>query len=313
MYRSREPLKIHFGKQANLSASGRRQTNAALASTKAGLSSLPENQNLLLVAQKQLLELPLILLIIVVAASSAWAESGRSLVEQGNQLYAEEQFDGAIEKYTLASEDIPQSPVPEFNKANSLYKLGSFQDAIEYYKQVAADSSDKKMVSAAKYNLGNSFFQKALKNQQTEPEKTLEDMKTSIGYFRDVLDVDSDNRKAAQNIEVAKAAYKQIKEQQQQDQQQENNEGEKQGDQQQDDQQQQGDQDQSDQQQDQQQNQQQQQGQEPSDQQQQPQEPQEQPMRPDATAQQILDKEKHQKKERQILQSLGLEKVEKDW
>jgi hypothetical protein len=55
----RAPLKIHFGGQTNLSASGRRQTKAALASTKADLSSLPENQNLLLAAQKQLLELPL--------------------------------------------------------------------------------------------------------------------------------------------------------------------------------------------------------------------------------------------------------------
>jgi hypothetical protein len=54
-----EPLKIHFGGQANLFGSGRRQTKAALASTKAHLSSLPETKNPLLVAQKQLLELPL--------------------------------------------------------------------------------------------------------------------------------------------------------------------------------------------------------------------------------------------------------------
>ncbi len=40
--------------------SGLRQTKAALASTKADLSSLPEYKNLLLAAQKQLLELPLI-------------------------------------------------------------------------------------------------------------------------------------------------------------------------------------------------------------------------------------------------------------
>ena len=57
----REPLKIHFGGQANLFDSGRRQTKAALASTKADLSSLPERKNLLLAAQKQLLELPFII------------------------------------------------------------------------------------------------------------------------------------------------------------------------------------------------------------------------------------------------------------
>ena len=39
--------------------SGRRQAKTTLASTKADLPSLPEIQNLLLAAQKQLLELPL--------------------------------------------------------------------------------------------------------------------------------------------------------------------------------------------------------------------------------------------------------------
>ena len=54
----REPLKIHFGEQANLFDSGRRQEKGTLASAKADLPSLPEYKNLLLVAQKQLLELP---------------------------------------------------------------------------------------------------------------------------------------------------------------------------------------------------------------------------------------------------------------
>lgn len=55
----RAPLKIHFGGQANLFDSGRRQEKAALASTKADFPSLPEYKNLLLSAQKQLLEPPL--------------------------------------------------------------------------------------------------------------------------------------------------------------------------------------------------------------------------------------------------------------
>ena len=55
----RVSLKIHFGGQANLFDSGRRQAKAALASTKADLPFLPEYKNLLPAAQKQLLELPL--------------------------------------------------------------------------------------------------------------------------------------------------------------------------------------------------------------------------------------------------------------
>ena len=55
----RIPLKIHFGSRANLFVAGQRQTKATLSTDKADLSSLPANKNLLLAAQKQLLELPL--------------------------------------------------------------------------------------------------------------------------------------------------------------------------------------------------------------------------------------------------------------
>jgi hypothetical protein len=54
----RAPLQIHIGGQANLFDSGLRQEKATLVSTKADSPSLPECKNLLLVAQKQLLELP---------------------------------------------------------------------------------------------------------------------------------------------------------------------------------------------------------------------------------------------------------------
>ena len=52
------PLKIHFGGRANLFVAGLRQTKATLSIDKADLSSLGGSKNLLLAAQKQLLELP---------------------------------------------------------------------------------------------------------------------------------------------------------------------------------------------------------------------------------------------------------------
>jgi hypothetical protein len=56
--RFREPLKNHFGGQANLLGSGQRQAKTTLTSVKADFPSLPETKNLHLAAQKQLLELP---------------------------------------------------------------------------------------------------------------------------------------------------------------------------------------------------------------------------------------------------------------
>ena len=61
----RGPLTIHFGEQANLLDSGQRQEKTALASAKADFPSLPECKNLLLVTQKQLSELPFILILVI--------------------------------------------------------------------------------------------------------------------------------------------------------------------------------------------------------------------------------------------------------
>jgi len=58
----RESLIIHFGGQTNLFDSGRHQKKQALASAKPDFSSLPEYENLLLAAQKQLLELPIMII-----------------------------------------------------------------------------------------------------------------------------------------------------------------------------------------------------------------------------------------------------------
>jgi hypothetical protein len=55
----RASLRIYFGAQANLFDSGRPQEKSALASNKADFTSVPECKNLLLVVQKQLLQLSL--------------------------------------------------------------------------------------------------------------------------------------------------------------------------------------------------------------------------------------------------------------
>jgi len=82
----REPLKIHFGVQANLFDSGLRQAKAALASTKAHLPSLPEYKNLLLAAQKQLLKLPLIFLVWGVCFGGEVDEEYFALIMDGKKI-----------------------------------------------------------------------------------------------------------------------------------------------------------------------------------------------------------------------------------
>jgi len=176
-----------------------------------------------------------------------------------------------------------------------------------------------KLVAKAKYNLGNSYFQQGLKQRDSDLQKALDDLKTSIVYWRQVLDIEPENEKSAKNIEVARLIIKDIidqlnKQKQQQDpnQPQDPNQGKGQ-------QQHKGLPQDSNQPQDPNQPQQQQQAKESFEedpnqpQQQQTQQQKQDTDAPDATAQEILDKEQRQRKERQMLQRARYQKVEKDW
>ena len=121
----------------------------------------------------------------------------------------------------------PEVIEPRFNKADSYFRLDDLQQAIDLYKAVAAESKDMQLVEKAKYNLGNCLFKQGSKLKDSDLQKALENMQAAIGSWRQVLDINPANEKAAKNIEVARLTIKDIidqinkqKQQQQQQQQQ---------------------------------------------------------------------------------------------
>ena len=254
-------------------------------------------------------------LLVLVIAQAALANSARVSTSQGNKLYKQGNFNEAINSYDQALLDAPGALEPKFNQANSYYKLDDLSKAMDLFKQVAAESKDMKVVAKAKYNLGNSYFQQGSKQKDSNLQKAIDDLKTAIGSWRGVLDIEPENKKAARNIEVARLLIKDLldqlnKQQQQQDpnQPQDPNQQQQQQDpnQPQDQQPQNAGQD-PNQPQDPNQSQNQQKKQQQED------EKQQQQAAPDTTAQEILDKEQRRRKERQILQRGQWQKVEKDW
>ena len=145
-----------------------------------------------------------------VVATTAWADSSREMLRQGNRLYGDNQFAEAVNKYNDALVEQPQAVEPKFNKANSYYRLDDLTEAMDLYQQVAAESKDMSLVAKAKYNLGNCYFQRGAKQGDSNLQKALEDMQTSIATWRQVLDLDPQNKKAARNIEVARLTIKDI-------------------------------------------------------------------------------------------------------
>jgi len=271
-------------------------------------------------------------LFVLMMVPSVRADSALQMIQQGNQQYADGQYTEAINKYNEALVEQPVAIEPKFNKANSYYRLDDLGEAIDLYQEVAAESKDMALVSKAKYNLGNCFFQRGAKQRDSDLQKALEDMKTSITYWRSVLEIEPQNAKAARNIEVARLTIKDILDQLKKQQEQQKQQGQQNQDQQ---QQQKQDQQQGQQQQDQSNSQQDpNQPQDPNqaqgaDQKQDPNEARDQKQpdqkegqqeqqaqqvaAPDTTARAILDKEQRQKEQRRILQRGQTQKVDKDW
>ncbi len=257
----------------------------------------------------------ILVVLILASIQTARADSARESLRQGNRLFGDSKYTEAINKYNEVLVEQPQALEPKFNKGNGYYRMDDLSEAMDLYQEVAAGSKDMSLVARAKYNLGNCFFQRGSKQRDSDLQKAVDDMKTSITYWRQVLDIDPKNEKAAKNIEVARLTIKdildQLKKQQEQQKQQQN---------QQDQQKQQQQQSQNDPNQPQDPNQAQKKEAKPQDpnqtkEQQQPQQQQaqEQRMAPDATAQEILDREQRQKKERDTLRRAQYQQVDKDW
>ena len=266
------------------------------------------------------------MLLVLVIAQASFADSARASISQGNKLYMQGNFNEAINSYDQALLDAPGALEPKFNQANSYYRLDDLSKAMDLYRQVAAETKDMKLVARAKYNLGNSYFQQGSKQKDSNLQKAIDDLKTAIGSWRGVLDIEPENKKAAKNIEVARLIIKDLLDQLNKQQQQDPNQPQDPNQQQQQNQQQQNSQQDQNQSQEQKQQQQaagqdpnqpqdpnQSQDQQEKQQQEQEEQKQQQQAAPDTTAQEILDKEQRRRKERQILQRGPWQKVERDW
>ncbi|MCD4831485.1 MAG: tetratricopeptide repeat protein [Anaerohalosphaeraceae bacterium] len=258
------------------------------------------------------------LLIVLLLATVAMAESARSVVALGNELYNQGEFEKAVEKYDSAIALDDKSAEAVFNKADSLYRLGDFAESVKLYNDAAIMAGNDELVLKSRYNLGNCYFQQGHQAAGENPQKAIKDLTQAIGYWRKVLDVAPANEKAAGNMQIAKALARQLKEQMQNsrpdpDSQPDPNQPQDPNGQQQSG----GENDPN--------NQQEQNSQQNSDpnqaddanenQQPQPEQPaqEQQEREQDMTAQQILEKEQQQKKQRQMLIKSQGRKVDRDW
>ena len=228
-----------------------------------------------------------------------YAQSTRSLVNEGVDLYNEQKFADAEVNFKKGTEESPNNFEAKFNLGDAYYKQQRYDEAMKAYQSAFVDAKNDLEKSDIYYNIGNSL----LKSQK---------LKESIAAYKEALKLDPNDEQAKYNLSYALNQLNNQDQNQDQNQQQQNDENKDENKDQQQDQQNKDQQNQDKQNQDQQQN---QQNQDQQQQQQQSQEEKEQELTKQE-AEKILNalKENEKDLQKKLRKVKGQPvKTEKDW
>jgi tetratricopeptide (TPR) repeat protein len=141
---------------------------------------------------------------------TARADSITGLIEEGNIAYLAGEYDRALSAYEEASVAAPESPIIYFNKGGTLYQMGNYAAATDAFEKAALKTKDPQLEAKSRFNLGNCSFREAERQQDSDLNKALEALTTSIQHYQEALELAPEFVEAAENIEVARLVMKNI-------------------------------------------------------------------------------------------------------
>jgi tetratricopeptide (TPR) repeat protein len=126
-----------------------------------------------------------------------------SEIINGNNLYKQKIFDQSAASYKKALEVAPDNPVANYNLGNARFRTSQFDEAVNSFDAIIANSSIKPIREKSFYNKGVAYSK-----QQKLDE--------SIEAWKNALKLDPADKEARENLQ--KALLEKKKEQQKQDQ-----------------------------------------------------------------------------------------------
>ncbi len=144
--------------------------------------------------------IPAITALLMVSVSLAGAQSVRSLIREGNELYGEEKYPDAEVQYRKALEKEKEVVQGHFNLGNSLYRQKKYDESVQQFDEAAAGAESGEAKAFAYYNKGNSFVN----------EQKYED---AVKAYIEALKLNPEDSEAKYNLSYA---LEKLKQQQQQ-------------------------------------------------------------------------------------------------
>jgi tetratricopeptide (TPR) repeat protein len=148
------------------------------------------------------------------------AQKENKHIRNGNDFYADGNYQEAEIQYMKALEANPISYKGQYNVGNSIYKQENFEDAITIYNNLITKATDKKSKADAYYNLGNSLlkaqkleesieaYKNGLRNNPNDP-----DIKYNLSYAQKLRQQQQQQDKEDQKKQEPSEFAKKLKEQ----------------------------------------------------------------------------------------------------
>ena len=113
------------------------------------------------------------LAVLLLCAHPLYAAAPQRVIAKGNAAYHAGKYDEALSHYEEASVDTPESPYIYFNQGAVYYQMGDLAKAKESFEKAAVKTRDTDLEVHAKFNLGNTAFREAERQQDSDLEKSL--------------------------------------------------------------------------------------------------------------------------------------------
>jgi Ca-activated chloride channel family protein len=144
------------------------------------------------------------MLALIAVSFSAYSQSSKKLIHDGNKLYEEKKYKEAEENYRKSLSDKNNAFIGNYNLGNALYQEGKLDEARDQYQTATANkSASPKQLAQAYHNLGNAY----LKNKKYEE---------SVQSYKQSLKLNPQDNDTRYNLAYAQSMLQQQQKQQQQ-------------------------------------------------------------------------------------------------
>jgi Ca-activated chloride channel family protein len=115
---------------------------------------------------------------LLILPATGFADSFDSKAQEGVTHYNREEFDQAADKFQASQLEQPDNSNVAYNLANSHYRLGRYEEAVEAYKKALSEKTPPMLQQKSYYNMGNAYYRMGYMDEAIDSYKKALELNT---------------------------------------------------------------------------------------------------------------------------------------